>query len=315
MSATEIIPGIHVIRGKFAGEFGFIASYLIVDQGEALLIDPGTAGDPGDRIEKALKSFGLNIKSDLLGIVCTHGHPDHVGGANRLKKVTGAPIMIHTDDAELLRNPQSFFDDRLLMDRAARLSMKFDKSPLRVNYRGCEPDSFLSDGQEIHVGKISLQVIRTGGHSAGHCALFDPVNKALFSGDEVNNFPNDPRKFYVDLSGSLISKIAALERLSKLGIEHLLPAHDVPYLFGEAHLQFGAVMDGVVHLQDTVLTHLGARGDADIEQLVFDVRQARSVPIPETFDALIATTIQVTLDGLAEAGLVKSLGKGVWTKV
>jgi glyoxylase-like metal-dependent hydrolase (beta-lactamase superfamily II) len=315
MSATEIIPGIHAIRGKFAGEFGFIASYLIVDEGEALLIDPGTAGDPGDRIEKALKSFGLNIKSDLLGIVCTHGHPDHVGGANRLKKVTGAPIMIHTDDAELLRNPQSFFEDRLLMDRAARLSMKFDKSPLRVNYRGCEPDTLLSDGQEIHVGKISLQVIRTGGHSAGHCALFDPVNKVLFSGDEVNNFPNDPRKFYVDLSGSLISKIAALERLSKLGIEHLLPAHDVPYLFGEAHLQFGAVMDGVVHLQDTVLTHLGARGDADIEQLVFDVRQARSVPIPESFDALIATTIQVTLEGLAEAGLVKSLGKGVWTKV
>ncbi|RDE15796.1 MAG: hypothetical protein C4K48_03160 [Candidatus Thorarchaeota archaeon] len=315
MTAAEIIPGVHAIRGKFAGEFGFIASYLIVDEGEALVIDPGTAGDPGERIEKALKSFGLNHRSDLIGIVCTHGHPDHVGGANRLRRATGAPIMIHEKDAELLRNPQSFFEERLLMDRATRLSMKLDKGPLRVNYRGCEPDSLLSDGQNIQIGSTSLQVILTGGHSAGHCVLHDGNRKLLFAGDEVNNFPNDPRKFYVDLTGSLVSRMAALERLSKMGIEHLLPSHDVPYLFGEARLQFGAAKDGIMHLQDTVLTHLGDRGEADVEQLVFDVRQSRSVPIPESLDSLIQTTIQVTLQGLAEAGLVKSLGKGVWTKV
>jgi len=63
------------------------------------------------------------------------------------------------------------------------------------------------------------------------------------------------------------------------------------------------------------LTHLEARGDADIEQLVFDVRQSRSVPIPESLDSLIKTTVQVTLEGLAEAGLVKNLGNGIWTKV
>lgn len=315
MAATEIIPGVYVIRGKFAGEFGFIASYLMIDEGEALLIDPGTAGDPGERIEKALKSFGLNHKSDLIGIVCTHGHPDHVGGASRLKKATGAPVMIHENDAELLRNPQSFFEERLLMDRATRLSMKLDKGPLRINYRGFEPDSLLSDGHIIQVGKTSLQVILTGGHSAGHCVLYDGSRKLLFSGDEVNNFPSDPRKFYVDLSGSLIFKLAALERLTKMGIEHLLPAHDVPYLFGEARLQFGAVRDGTIHLQDMVLTYLGARGDADIGQLVFDVKQSRSVPIPESLDSLIATTIQVTLQGLAEAGLVKSIGNGIWTRV
>jgi len=315
MVATEIIPGVHAIRGKFAGEFGFIASYLLIDDGEALLIDPGTAGDPGERIEKTLKLFGLNPKSDLIGIICTHGHPDHAGGALRLKRVTDAPILIHSDDAELLRNPQSFFDERLLMDRATRLSMKLDKSPLRVNYRGCEPDTLISDGQRIQVGQVSLQVILTAGHSAGHCALFDSSRKLLFSGDEVNNFPNDPRKFYVDLSGSLISKITALERFAKLGVEHLLPAHDVPYLFGDARLQFSAVADSVVQLQDIVLAHLGARGDADIEQLVFDIRQSRSIPIPESLNSLIATTIQVALEGLTEAGLVKTIGKGVWTKV
>lgn len=312
MASTEIIPGIHVIRGKFAGEFGFIASYLIVSDGEALVIDPGTAGDPGDNVVKALKDFGLNHKSDLVGIVCTHGHPDHAGGAGRLRKSSGAPILIHTGDAELLRDPSSFLNERLLMDRAQRLSMKFNKGPLRVNYRGIEPDSLLSDGQQIQVGNLSLKVIHTGGHSAGHCVFYESTEKMLFSGDEVNNFPNDPRKFYVDLSGSIVSKLTALEKLSNFDLDYLLPAHDVPALFGDVNLQFEGIRDGVIHLQDTILSHLEARGEADIEQLEFDIHQSRSVPIPVTLDALLATTIKVTLDGLAEAGLVKDLGKGVW---
>lgn len=312
MASTEIIPGLHVIKGKFAGEFGFIASYLIVSEGEALIIDPGTAGDPGDNIEKALKGFGLNPKSDLVGIVCTHGHPDHAGGAGRLRKATGAPVMIHSNDAELLRDPSSFLNKRLLMDRAQRLSMKFDKGPLRVNYRDIEPDSLLSNGQQIQVGNVSLRVIHTGGHSAGHCVFYESIKKMLFSGDEINNFPNDKHKFYVDLSGSIVSKLAALDELSKLGVDYLLPAHDVPALFGDVGLQFEGVRDGIIHLQDTILSHLEARGEADIKQLDFDIRQSRSVPIPVTLDALLATTIKVTLEGLSEAGLVKDLGKDIW---
>lgn len=315
MASTEIIPGVHIIKGKFAGEFGFIASYLIVSEGEALLIDPGTAGDPGDNIEKALKDFGLNHKSDLIGIVCTHGHPDHAGGAGRLRKATGAPVMIHSEDAELLRDPSSFLNERLLMDRAQRMAMKFDKGPLRVNYREIEPDNLLTNGQQLQVGDISLNVIHTGGHSAGHCVFYEPTQKMLFSGDEVTNFPNDPRKFYVDLSGSIVAKVAALESLSKLDLDYLLPAHDVPALFGDVRIQFEGVRDGIIHLQDTVLSHLEARGEADIQQLEFDIRQSRSVPIPLTLDALIATTIKVILDGLAEAGLVKDLGKGIWVTI
>jgi glyoxylase-like metal-dependent hydrolase (beta-lactamase superfamily II) len=315
MASSEIVPGIHVVRGKFAGEFGFIASYLLVDEDQAVVIDPGTAGDPGgNRIGDTMKTLGLDVKRDLTGIVCTHGHPDHVGGAARLKRNTGAPVMIHEDDAELLRNPQSFINDRLLMDRAARLAMKLDKGPLRVNYRGIEPDRILKSGDEIRVGESDLKVVLTAGHSAGHCAFYDQKKKALFSGDEVNNFPNDPRKFYVDLSGSIVSKRSALNALSKFAIDYLLPSHDVPYLFRDVKLQFEAVKDGVIHLQDTILSHLGARGEADIQQLVFDIRRARSVPVPETMDSLLSTTVLVTLRGLKHAGLVRDIGQGVWTK-
>lgn len=315
MASAEIIPGIHVVRGKFAGEFGFIASYLIVEESEVLVIDPGTAGDPGNLLEKAIKNLGFDPKTDLVGILCTHGHPDHAAGAGRLKKSTGAPVMIHKDDAELLQTPAKFLNERLLMDRAERFSMKLDKGPLRVNYRGIEADELIKHGQNISIGDSSLKVIHTGGHSIGHCVFYDLTRKALFSGDEINNFPNDPRKFYVDNTGSIVAKLAALDALSKLDADHILPSHDTPHLFSDARLQFEAVKDGVVHLQDTLLTLLSARGDADLEQFVFDIKQARSVPIPESYESLLTTTIHVTLVGLKEAGLVRELGNGVWTRV
>ena len=315
MASAEIIPGIHVVRGKFAGEFGFIASYLIVEESEVLVIDPGTAGDPGNLLEKAIKNLGFDPKTDLVGILCTHGHPDHAAGAGRLKKSTGAPVMIHKDDAELLQTPAKFLNERLLMDRAERFSMKLDKGPLRVNYRGIEADELIKHGQNISIGDSSIKVIHTGGHSIGHCVFYDLTRKALFSGDEINNFPNDPRKFYVDNTGSIVAKLAALDALSKLDADHIFPSHDTPHLFSDARLQFEAVKDGVVHLQDTLLTLLSARGDADLEQFVFDIKQARSVPIPESYESLLTTTIHVTLVGLKEAGLVRELGNGVWTRV
>ncbi len=315
MASTEIIPGIHSVRGKFKGEFGFIASYIIIDEGDVLVIDPGTAGDPGNRLEKSIKNLGFDPKTDVVGILCTHGHPDHVGGAGRFKKVTDAPIMIHERDAEILIKPGGFLNNRLLLDRAQRFSMKLDKGPLRVNYRGIEPDEYLVHGKSISVGDTTIKIIHTGGHSAGHCVFYDTTRKALFTGDEVNNFPNDPRKFYVDVSGSIVAKLAALDALSKLGAEHIFPAHDTPHIFGDARLQFESVRDGIIHLQDIILTYIEAREEADVEQLVFDIHQSRSVPIPQSLEALLTTTVHVTLLGLKEAGLVRHLGKGVWTKV
>jgi glyoxylase-like metal-dependent hydrolase (beta-lactamase superfamily II) len=315
MASTEIIPGIHAVRGKFAGEFGFIASYIIVDENEVLIIDPGTAGDPGDGIEKTIKKLGLDPKTDIVGILCTHGHPDHSAGAGRLKKITNAPVMIHKDDLELLEKPAKFLNERLIMDRAERFSMKLDKGPLRVNYRGIEADRLLSHGENISVGNSTIRVIHTGGHSAGHCVFYDADRKALFSGDEVNNFPNDPRKFYVDKTGSIVAKLTALGILSKLEADYIFPAHDTPHLFADAQLQFEEVKDGVVHFQDTILTLLSARDEADLEQFVFDLTQTRSVPIPQSYDALLTTTIHVVLEGLREAGLVRNLGNGVWSRI
>ncbi len=314
MAASEIIPGVYMIRGKFADEFGFISSYIVVSGESVLVIDPGTAGDPGNNTIQLIRKLGLG-PGDVVGILCTHGHPDHVGGAYRLKKATGAPVLIGEKDGPILEDPQLFLKERMVLDVAERMTMKVDRGPLRVNYKGVEPYRLLRNGDTVNVGDITLHVLHTGGHSAGHCVFHDRANKVLFTGDEVSNFPNDPRKFYLDLSGSVSARSSALSSMESLGADYLLPAHDIPHLFEDVRLVIEQVSDGVIHFQDSILHHLEARGDADVEQLVFDIRMARSIPVPDIYEFLLITTITVVLQGLQQAGLVRTDEKGVWSPV
>jgi glyoxylase-like metal-dependent hydrolase (beta-lactamase superfamily II) len=212
----------------------------------------------------------------------------------------------------LLHDPSLFVNDRLLLGLSGRLAMKLERGPLKVNYKGVDTDRMLKMGDQIAVGDINLRVIHTGGHCAGHCVFFERTNKVLFSGDEVNNYANDPRKFYVDLTGSFTAKTKALETLSKIGVEHLFSSHDIPHILGDVGLQFEEAMDSVRHFQDSILTQVSSRGEADIDQLAYDMLQSRGVPIPDTLDALLPTTIRVGLRSLEQAGLVMTTEENVW---
>src|SRR3954469_7517239 len=110
---------------------------------EAIVIDPG---DDIDTVVTALAKHKLTVKQ----IVITHAHIDHVGGAMKLKKLTGAPILLNENDAALLK---------MLDVQAAWVGMK---PPGAVSI-----DSSMSNGDKITAGSLSGNVIHTPGHTEG----------------------------------------------------------------------------------------------------------------------------------------------------
>ena len=136
--------------------------YLFYDENsrEAAVIDPASGEDA---ILERAKTLGLKIKYILL----THGHFDHIGGADRLSVLCKAPVYVSAEDAELLSSPEK------------NASAKMGLSNVTVQ---TEPKTF-SDGDVFEIGYKKLTVMLTPGHTKGSACFFD--EKEVFTGDTV----------------------------------------------------------------------------------------------------------------------------------
>ncbi len=158
---------------------------------EAAVIDPG---DEAERILMALAQDKLTVKA----IINTHGHFDHVGANKKVKAATGAPIIIHSQDAPMLSQ---------LSAMAAAWGMTTEDSPA--------PDRMVEDGDTITFGTITFKVIHTPGHTPGGISLHCEAEQCVFVGDTLfagsigrTDFPGGS---YETLISSIQNKLFALD--------------------------------------------------------------------------------------------------------
>jgi len=130
--------------------------------GEAIIIDPGFEEHEAHTILNEVERSGLN----LVYVVNTHGHFDHIIGNRFLREEMNLPIMIHAGDAPLLTNPE--------MNLSLSLGLNITSPPA---------DILLSDGDIIRVGMETLKVIYTPGHSCGSISILG--DGFVFTGDTL----------------------------------------------------------------------------------------------------------------------------------
>ncbi|GMB02092.1 MBL fold metallo-hydrolase [Pelosinus sp. IPA-1] len=164
----------------------------------------GAVIDPGGNAQDIIRVINQeNIK--IVSIINTHGHADHIGDNDRIKEHTGAPVMIHKEDAGMLISSQG------------NLSMYIGSNLI------CQAaDVLLSDGQKIMVGELEFQVIHTPGHTPGGICL--KVNDVVFSGDTLFQQSIGRSDFPGGSHNQLVNSIK--ERLLVLADETtILPGH------------------------------------------------------------------------------------------
>lgn len=130
---------------------------------QAIVIDPGDGGDL-TTIQALLAKHGLTVQA----IVITHAHIDHIGGAAKLKALTGAPVYMNENDQPL-----------------------YDHLDTQAGWLGMAPpertaiDTPARDGDTLTLGETAIHILHTPGHTQGSLCLFVPSEELLIAGDTL----------------------------------------------------------------------------------------------------------------------------------
>jgi glyoxylase-like metal-dependent hydrolase (beta-lactamase superfamily II) len=123
-------------------------TWLIGDSDEVIVVDPGSDA-------KAVLTAASG--REILAVICTHGHQEHVAAALEIAARDEAPVALH----------------------------RKDMLAWRETHPGGEPDIEMEEGGRFEVADVALEVLHTPGHSPGSISLYCEELGVVFSGDAL----------------------------------------------------------------------------------------------------------------------------------
>jgi glyoxylase-like metal-dependent hydrolase (beta-lactamase superfamily II) len=177
---TEIAPGVHSLGHEKGGH---VHAFLLDDGGELSLVDT-LFEDDAHLVLEAINGLGRKV-TDLKRIAITHGHRSHLGGVAALKRASGAEVLAHEWEADIVSGDRRA---QPVSMRPRQLKLVPFQLGLRLNrpkHQPCPVDGTLGDGDAFG----PLQVIHAAGHSPGHLAFWWPERRFLITGDAVATWP------------------------------------------------------------------------------------------------------------------------------
>lgn len=206
----EIVKGIY--------EFSGVSNCYMVFNKEIFLVDTGMPGRSNEIINYLEKNLKRNPE-DVKTIVITHHHFDHTGSLDKLKKITGAKVAVHSVDAEYLSGEKSQAGSAFMVPLVMLMKLIYKIQPVKA-------DIILKDGDLIG----DYEVIHTPGHTPGSICLYNPDNKVIFVGDNLNYSKGKIR----GPSSRLLPKPEqfkeSMKKLGDLDIEVILTGHGPPVI-------------------------------------------------------------------------------------
>jgi len=248
---TEVAPGIFrtQLPANITG-LGHVNMYVMEDERGVAVVDPGMpTKESWAAVNERLRQLGIPMRR-VHSVIVTHSHPDHYGGAERIRSESGADVITHRlfrtfynpaeppdlsveEAATFMRSP---FDpppwggEPMKMEFSRRLRFAAAKRFPRL-LRVPSPTVRLSEVDRVSFARREWIPVHTPGHTADHLCLFDAETGTLLSGDHVLptitphisglTAHGDPLTLFFDS----LDKIGAFASDVKVS----LPAHGTPF--------------------------------------------------------------------------------------
>jgi glyoxylase-like metal-dependent hydrolase (beta-lactamase superfamily II) len=200
----------HVIEMNYqAGRRLGVNVYLIDGGSEFVLIDIGEIDTVGEIIE-LIRKMDFKLSTCKM-IIATHADADHVQGLARAKELLRTKTAAHPKSIEAIETGDTILTFASIKAQGIELAMP-----------PCKIDMKLNEGDRVRIGKLTLEVWHTPGHTEGQLSF--KLGNLLFSGD---NIYKDSCVGVIDAhhGSRLPDFIRSLERIRDDDSEFLLPSH------------------------------------------------------------------------------------------
>ena len=272
----------HLRAGSNAG--------LLVQDGRALLVDTGLDRDAARRILKHVAA--LNV--ELAGVLITHAHADHFGGAGEIKRRAGAPVLAPAFEAAVVENPAL---EPVYLFAGAQPTRELQGKFILA--QPCELDGLLLPGRQTLFG-FDVDVIPAPGHAHNQVMIGWPEARVCFAADAF--FPPEVLDkygipFYVDIDQTL----ATLESLPGLPYSLFAQGHGDAYDRSGLEDVLDYNMRRIESIRELVYDALDSpNDDSAVLKSVADAMGLR-IEQPAIY-YLTRTTIHACLNSLRQAG-------------
>lgn len=167
----------------------WVGWYLYEVDGAVTVVD---CGFPGyfDQLPAALSELGRSLDA-VAAVVLTHYHADHTGSAERIRKETGARVLVPAGDAEGVRTGKVPGPKGVAANIWRPRMLRFVSHALQNGGAKVIPVAEVQtyeDGEVLDVPG-ALRAVHTPGHTAGHCSLLAEQAGVLFAGDALTAAP------------------------------------------------------------------------------------------------------------------------------
>ncbi|MEC9366968.1 MAG: MBL fold metallo-hydrolase, partial [Chloroflexota bacterium] len=128
--------------------------YLVRGKNRSVFID--TAHGKPEEIQAHISVWESEGNPEMAGIILTHRHSDHIGGAQALSEQITAPVI-------------STSVEKIAIEKESTATV------------GITPQ----DGEQLDLGETTLEFIHTPGHTMGSLCIYLKEDKVLFTGDNI----------------------------------------------------------------------------------------------------------------------------------